>query len=674
MIQATILLLDTPTATVDDIMTVMPAPDFPTGGVICGYRGVKEAFHTGRGKLILRGVIEIEDLEGSDRKRLAITEIPYNVNKSKLIESIAARIQEKTMTGISDLRDESDRSGLRIVIELKRGEIPEVTINQLYKYTDMEVTFGCNMLSLDKGLPRLMNVKQMIACWIEHRIEVIRRRTRFELAQAEARAHILAGYLKALDHLDEIVRLIRASSSKEDAKTSLMHQYGFSERQSTAILDLRLYQLTALERDKITDEYNALLQKIAQYKEVLASEFLVKGIIKEELREVEQRYQKSTRRTAITHAEAEMEMEDLIADEQVVIVISQDDYIKRMPIDTFREQRRGGQGVAGMEIKKDDDAIKAVHVASTHDYLLIFTNLGRCYWLKVWQIPDTGRRSKGKPIINLLEDIPANEKIATILQVDEFHPESSILLATKKGVVKKTSLDEFSNPRRKGIIALTIDEGDELITARHVLAGQEVMLFTGSGMAVRFDETEVRSMGRGARGVRGVQLRDESDSVVGCEIVSGPEAILIVCANGFGKKSQVDEFRKTHRGGVGVRSIITNERNGRVAGALSVTDKDSLLMVSSAGQTVRINLRDVRIMGRNTQGVKLANLKDDLIVAIQKVPSNGEGTNGEGLNGDAATGEASNGEVSAIEATCESAENVMPEEGEALSPDTDLIE
>ena len=647
VVHATILLLDDPLTTVDDIMKVMPAPDFPTGGVICGYRGVKEAFHTGRGKIILRGVIEIEDLqESSDRKRLAITEIPYNVNKSKLIEQIAGLIQDKAMTGISDLRDESDRQGLRIVIELKKGEIPEVTINQLYKFTEMEVTFGCNMLALDKGLPRLMNAKQMIVCWIEHRIEVIRRRTRFELAQAEARAHILAGYLKALDHLDEIVRLIRASSSKEDAKTSLMSQYDFSERQSTAILDLRLYQLTALERDKITDEYNALLQKIAYFKEVLASEAKVKDIIKEELREVEHRYQKMQRKTAITHAETEMEMEDLIADEQVVIVISQDDYIKRMPVDTFREQRRGGQGVVGIELKKEDDAIKAVHVASTHDYLLIFTNLGRCYWLKVWQIPDSGRRSKGRPLINLLEDMPKEEKIATILQVEAFHPESCILMATKKGVVKKTPLDEFSNVRRKGIIALSIDEGDELIAARHVAATQEVMLFTRHGMAVRFDEHEARSMGRMARGVRGVQLRDAEDSVVGCEIVTGPEAILVVCENGFGKKSQVDEFRKTHRGGVGVRSIITNERNGEVAGALSVTENDCLLMVSKAGQTIRINLKDVRIMGRNTQGVKLANLKDDIIVAIQKVASSAEGNGKEidALGADSQSTEMRNGE------------------------------
>lgn len=619
IIKATLLLLDDPLTSVDDIMRVMPGPDFPTGGIICGYRGIKEAFHTGRGKLTVRGVIVTEEMsENSDRQRLVISEIPYNVNKSSLIQQIAECIQSKVITGISDLRDESDRDGLRVVIELKKGEMAEVITNQLYKHSDLEVTFGCNMLALDKGMPRMMNVKQMISAWIEHRMEVIRRRTRFELAQAEARAHVLAGYLIALDHLDEVVRLIRASSSREEAKIGLMETFQLSERQSTAILDLRLYQLTGLERDKINNEYNALLEKIRYYKEILGSEQKVKDLIKEELQEI-QKVHKSERKTQIVAHEAEMDMEDLIPNENVVITISNDDYIKRMSTNLFREQRRGGQGIAGVELKKQDDAIKSVHVASTHDYLLCFTSLGRLYWLKVWQIPDTGRRSKGKPLINLLEDLKPNEKIATFIQVSAFNPDSFLFLATKQGVVKKISLDEFSNPRRKGIIALTIDEGDELIAARHVVTGQEVMLFTQNGMAVRFDESEVRPMGRSARGVRGVTLRGENDRVVGCETVSGAEVILVVCENGFGKKSQVDEFRKSHRGGVGVRSIITSERNGNVVGALAVTDNDALLMVSQTGQTIRIRLGDVRIMGRNTQGVRLANLKDDTLVALQKI-------------------------------------------------------
>lgn len=615
---ATLLLLDDPLATVDDIMKVMPGPDFPTGGIICGYRGIKEAFHTGKGKLTLRGVIATEEIENSDRQRLVITEIPYNVNKATLIQRIAECIQDKIITGISDVRDESDRDGLRVVIELKKGEMAEVITNQLYKHSDLEVTFGCNMLALDKGLPRMMNIKQMIYAWIEHRMEVIRRRTRYELAQAEARAHVLAGYLVALDHLDEVVRLIRQSSSREEAKTGLMQTYQLTERQSNAILDLRLYQLTGLERDKITNEYNALLEKIRYYKEILGSEQKVKDLIKEELADI-QRVHKSERKTQIVAHEAEMDMEDLIPNEHVVITISNDDYIKRMSTNLFREQRRGGQGIAGVELKKQDDAIKSVHIASTHDYLLFFTSLGRLYWLKVWQIPDTGRRSKGKPLINLLEDLQPNEKIATIVQVSEFHPDVCLFLATKQGVVKKIALDEFKNPRRKGVIALSIDEGDELIAARHVVAGQEVMLFTQNGMAVRFDESEVRPMGRQARGVRGVALRGDDDRVVGCETVNGDEIILVVCENGFGKKSEVGEFRKSHRGGVGVRSIITSERNGNVVGALRVTDSDALLMVSQGGQTIRIRLGDVRVMGRNTQGVRLANLKEDVLVAIQKI-------------------------------------------------------
>ncbi|MBS4163151.1 DNA gyrase subunit A [Candidatus Protochlamydia amoebophila] len=620
LIKATLLLLENSTTSIDDIMKVMPGPDFPTGGMICGYRGIKEAFHTGRGKLILRGVIRVEENEDNpDRSRLAIDEIPYNVNKSRLIEHIAELINNKTITGISDLRDESDKDGMRIVIELKRGEVPEVIINQLYKFSDLQITFGCNMLALDKGLPRTMNVKQLISVWIDHRIDVVRRRTQFELNKAEARAHILEGYLKAIDHLDEVVRLIRASSNRDEARIELIKQFEFTERQANAILDLRLYQLTGLERDKINDEYQELLKKIDYLRAVLASEAMVKEIIREELLDI-QKHHKSERQTQIIAAESEVNMEDLIANEPVIITISQDDYIKRMPVNTFREQRRGGQGVTGMQLKREEDVIKGLYVATTHDYLLIFTNLGRCYWLKVWQIPETGRKSKGKPLINLLEDIRPEEKIATIQRVSSFEEEACILMATKRAVVKKSLLNEFSNPRRKGIWALDIDEGDELVAARLVKPGQQVMLFTHQGMAVRFEESNVRPMGRTARGVKGATLRGENDYIVGCEVVNGDESILVVCENGFGKRSQVDDFRQTNRGGVGVRSIITSERNGKVIGALCVTDEDGMVMMSATGQTVRINMNDLRVMGRNTQGVKLANLKEnDYLVAIQKL-------------------------------------------------------
>lgn len=642
LIQATLLIVDNPHVSVDDIMKVMPAPDFPTGGIICGYRGIKEAFHTGRGKLILRGVIRVEDIEDQpERQRLVVDEIPYNVNKSRLIERVAELVTAKQITGISDLRDESDKDGMRIVFELKKNEVPEVVINQLYKFSDLQITFGCNMLALDKGLPRTMNVKQMIVAWVDHRIDVIRRRTRFELNKAEARAHILEGYLKAIDHLDEVVKVIRASSNRDEARVELTKRFQFTDRQAIAVLDLRLYQLTGLERDKITAEYQELLEKIKYYRAVLASEAMVRDIIKEELGEIQKQH-KSERKTQIMAAEGDMNMEDLIANEPAIITISEDDYIKRMPVDTFREQRRGGQGVTGLQLKREEDAIKGLYVASTHDYLCIFTNLGRCYWLKVWQIPEASRKAKGKPLINLLEDIRPEEKIATILRVKSFDEEACILMATRKAVVKKTELANFSNPRRKGIWALDVDEGDEVVAARLVKPNQQVMLFTHHGMAVRFDESKVRPMGRMARGVKGATLRNENDYIVGCEVVNGDESVLVVCENGFGKRSLVDEFRQTNRGGVGVKSIITSERNGNVVGALCVTDHDGMVMMSSTGQTVRISMKDLRIMGRSTQGVKLVNLRDeDTLIAIQKLEGteNGESTQGDDENGSQAPDE-----------------------------------
>ncbi len=621
LIAATLCVVDNPAASIEEIMMVMPAPDFPTGGIICGYRGIKEAYYTGRGKLILRAVLRVEDQEVADRQRIVVDEIPYSVSKAGLIQKIAELVNEKTITGVSDIRDESDKDGMRIVIELKRAEIPDVTINQLYKYTDMQVTFGCNMLALDKGLPRTMNIKQMISAWVEHRIEVIRRRIRFELAKAEARAHILEGYLKALDHLDEVVRIIRESSSKDDARSHLMTRYDLSERQAGSVLDLRLYQLTGLEREKIEGEYQELLIRIAHYRSVLASEALVRGIIKDELQELK-KHHTSDRRTKIIAAEGEFNMEDLIADEKVIITVSEDDYIKRMPVDTFREQRRGGQGVVGMEMKKEADNVKDVYFASTHDYLLIFTSFGRCYWLKVWQIPEGSRRAKGKAIVNLLDGIQANEKIAAILRVRTFDDPAYILLCTRQGVVKKTELKAFDSPRKKGVYAINIDEGDEVIVARLTMEGQQVMLFTKEGMAVRFDQSQVRPVGRVARGVRGATLRNELDVIVSCEVVNGDESLLIVCQNGFGKRSLVEEFRQTNRGGVGVRSIITSDRNGSVVGATSVTDSESVLLMSNTGQTVRISMEDVRVLGRSTQGVKLVNLHEgDVVVAIQKLGS-----------------------------------------------------
>lgn len=619
LIAATLLVVDDSKTTIDQIMEVMPAPDFPTGGVICGYRGIKEAYHTGKGKICLRGLVRTEEQEGSEKQKLVIDEIPYGVNKSKLIERIAELINDKVMTGVSDIRDESDKDGMRIVLELKRNELPDVVTNQLYKYTDMQVTFGCIMLALDKGLPRTMNIKQIIVAWVEHRIEVIRRRTRFELMKAEARAHVLEGYLKALDHLDEVVKLIRASSNRDEAKVQLMERFEMTDKQATAVLDLRLYQLTGLEREKIEEEYRELLEKIQHYRAILASEKLVRDIIKEELVEI-QKGEKPDRKTRIVAAETELQMEDLIQDEPCLIAISSDDYIKRMPIDAFKEQRRGGQGVIGMDMKKENDALKDLYAASTHDNLIIFTSFGRCYWIKVWQITEAGRRSKGKPIIQFLEGIHPEEHLAAVLKVKSFDEQGYILLCTKKGVVKKTDLASFSAPRKKGVYAINIDEGDAVMAARLIKDQQQVMLFTKNGMAVRFDQALVREVGRVARGVRGVSLKGEDDEVVSCVVVGGDEAILVVCEHGYGKRSKVEDFRQTNRGGVGVRSIITSKRNGRVIAATVVADADSVVMMSNQGQTLRMRMKDVRVMGRSTQGVRLVQLKeDDILVAVQRI-------------------------------------------------------
>jgi len=617
---AMLQLIDDPSITIEQIMEIMPAPDFPTGGMICGYRGVKEAYHTGRGKITLRGVIRVEDMPGpGDRQRLVIDEIPYNVNKARLVEKVAMLVNEKTMTGVSDIRDESDKDGMRVVIDLKRGEIPDVTINQLYKFTDLQITFGCNMLALDKGLPRVMNIKQLMSSWVDHRIEVVRARTRYELKKAEARAHLLEGYLKALDHLDEIVKLIRGSDNRDEAKKELISRYDFTERQATAVLELRLYQLTGLERTKIEDEYKDLQEKIAHFRAILASEKMVRDIIKDELQDVLSS-SKSDRKTQIVAAEGEFQMEDLIADEPIVITISTDDYIKRMPATTFREQKRGGTGVIGMDMKKEGDALKDVYAATTHDNLIIFTSFGRCYWLKAWQIPETGRRSKGKPLVTLLEGIQPEEQIAAVLRVKDFEDEASILLTTKKGIIKKTLLNAFSSPRRKGVYAINIDDGDAVMDAHLVHEGEQIMLFTRGGMAVRFDESIVRPIGRVARGVRGVKLKDSDDMVVSSAVVSGNETLLIVSENGYGKRSSVEQFRQTNRGGVGVRSIIVNKRNGAVVGALAVGDEDSVIMMSQSGQTVRMRMNDIRVMGRSTQGVRVVNLRlDDHLVGLQKI-------------------------------------------------------
>ncbi|QEM73857.1 DNA topoisomerase (ATP-hydrolyzing) subunit A [Chlamydia abortus] len=628
LIEATLLVLSKPDVSIEEILEVMPGPDFPTGGLICGSEGIRSTYYTGRGKIKVRARLHVEENADKHRENIILTEMPYNVNKSRLIEQIADLVNDKTLSGISDVRDESDKDGIRVVLELKKGESSEVVINRLYKFTDIQVTFGANMLALDKNLPRTMNIHRMISAWVRHRTEVIRRRTRYELNKAEARAHILEGFLKALSCLDDVVHTIRNSESKEHAKHQLIEKFGFTEHQSIAILELRLYQLTGLEAEKIQKEYDELVNKIAYYKRVLADEGLVKDIIRNELQEL-QKLHKTPRRTTIEFdADDIRDIEDIITNEPVIITISGDDYVKRMPIKVFREQKRGGHGVSGFDMKKGSDFLKAVYSASTKDYLLIFTNFGQCYWLKVWQLPEGERRAKGKPIINFLEGIRPGEQLAAVLNIKNFENAGFLFLATKHGVVKKVALDAFSNPRKKGIRALEIDDGDELIAAVHITSEEEkVMLFTRLGMAVRFPHDKVRPMGRTARGVRGVSLKNEKDRVVACQIVRDDQSVLVVCDNGFGKRSQVEDFRETNRGGVGVRSILINERNGDVLGAISVTDHDSILLMSAQGQAIRINMQDVRVMGRSTQGVRLVHVKEgDILVAMEKLSLNEDET------------------------------------------------
>lgn len=661
LIDATKLVLASRNVSIEDILHVMPGPDFPTGGVIFGKAGIRSAYATGRGKVFIRAKWHLEESKGGhDKDKVVITEVPYNVNKARLIEHIADLINEKTVQSVADIRDESDKDGLRIVLELKRGESSEIVMNQLYKFTDMQVTFGCNMLALDKGLPRLMNIRQVIGAWIDHRMEVVRRRTRFELRKAENRAHILEGYLIALDHLDEVIRLIRSAPDRDTAKNELMSRYKMSEKQASAVLELRLYQLTGMERDKVTDEHKQLLILIADLKAILASDERIRDIIRTELDEIRQVH-KEGRRSEIIDGDINMETEDLIPNEKVIITLSRDDYLKRMPIDTFREQRRGGMGVTGLAMRRDDDGLKNLYVASMHDYLMLFTNFGRVYWLKVWQIPDTGRKSKGKPIVQFLEDIREGEKVATILKVSSYDEPGAIMLCSKRGIVKKTELSAFSNPRRKGVQAIVIDEGDEIMAARIVRPASKVMLFTREGMAVRFEEEEARSMGRVARGVRGIKLKNESDSVVACEVVSDTDTIVIVCENGFGKRTEVADFRETRRGSMGVRSIITSDRNGMVMGALRVEEADSLLMMSASSLAIRIPINQLRVMGRSTQGVKLANLKaSDRIVAISRVEAadiTSEEESEESGSGAASTSEASSEQTQEAARVEESSDN-----------------
>ncbi len=601
------------------LLKTVPGPDFPTGGFIVGRNGIFQAYTTGRGAITVRAKATTEESKKGDKLSIIVTEIPYQVNKKRLLENIADLVREKTIEGISDLRDESDRDGMRIVIELKRGEVPEVILNNLYKHTQMQTTFGIIMLAIVAGRPKVLPLVDIIDHFIEFRREVVRRRTEFELRKAEARAHILEGLKIALDHIDDVIKLIRGSKSPAEAREGLMTQFGLSQLQSQAILDMQLQRLTGLERQKIVDELTELLKVIERLRAVLSSEALLMQIVLDELRAIRSEYA-DERRTVIVDAEGEFRIEDLIADEDMAITVTNTGYIKRTAISTYRMQRRGGKGRIGMRTR-EEDFVSHLFVASTHAYIMIFSDLGRAYWLKVHEIPDVGPGGKGKAIANLVA-MEEGEKIAALLAVRNWPDEDGrqfVVMGTRKGVIKKTDLTAFSNPRAGGIIAMGVEDGDSVIAVELSAGREQLFLGTRDGMAIRFEESDVRSMGRTAYGVRGITLR-EGDEVVAMEIVSAGGTLLTVAQNGYGKRTGLEEYRLQSRGGVGIINIQSSDRNGKVVGIAFVHDDDEVMIISQQGMILRMVARDARSIGRATQGVRLIEMEEgDEVVAIAKL-------------------------------------------------------
>ncbi|HSF69682.1 MAG TPA: DNA gyrase subunit A [Nitrospira sp.] len=625
VIDGLLLLLEDADVTVAQLMKKIPGPDFPTAGFIYGMSGIKEAYETGRGLLTLRAKVVVESDERTERERLIVTEIPYQVNKAKLIEKIAELIQEDRIKGISDLRDESsDREGVRVVIDLKRNEIPLVVLNNLYKHTQLETTFGVIMLALVNNRPEVLNLKQILHHFIEHRREVVVRRTTYELRKAEERAHILEGLKIALDNLDAVITLIRRSQSPDEARTGLMRQFALTEIQANAILDMRLQRLTQLERAKLVEEYQEVLKQIEYLKSVLASEALVRSIIKDELTQLREAY-RDDRRTQIVKEEAEISLEDLIAEEEVVVTISHAGYIKRNAASLYRAQRRGGKGKIGMGIK-DEDFVETLFTASTHDTLLFFTDAGKVFWLKVHEIPEASRAAKGKALVNLLA-LAGNEKVTATLAVKEYSEDRFVIMATKNGLIKKTELSAYSNPRQGGIIALGLEDGDKLIGVQVTDGQREILLGTRQGITIRFAESDVRPMGRTAYGVKGITL-EEGNEVIGMETITpdSTTAILTVTEGGYGKRTPVGEYRVQGRGGKGIISVKTTERNGLAVGFLQVRDSDEIMLMAAQGKVLRCKVGDIREIGRNTQGVRILDLEgdEDRVVAVARLADSGE--------------------------------------------------
>jgi DNA gyrase subunit A len=613
--QAVERVIDNPAISLRELIEVVPGPDFPTAGFICGKKGIREAYESGRGIIKMRARAFVEKV-GHNRERIVISEIPYQVNKGKLLEKLGEQVREKKIEGISEIRDESDRDGMRIVIEVKRDGVALVILNRLYKFTQLETSFGIIFLAIVNGRPQVLSLKDIIEHFIRYRREIVVRRTIYDLKKAEARAHILEGLKKALEFLDDVIELIRSSSDAKEAKTRLMSDYGFSEIQAQAILDMRLQRLTGLEREKINAEYQDLIKDIARFKEILGNPGLVLQIIKDEIREVKELYG-DERRTEILEDVDDIDMEDLIAEEDMVVTISHNGYIKRNPISLYRAQRRGGKGMTGAR-PEGEDFVEHLFVASSHDYFLFFTNKGRVYWKKVHEIPEAGRMSRGKAIVNLL-DLKKEERVATILPVRDYEEGKYVVMATREGLVKKTELTAYSHPRSIGTMGVKIREGDELIAVRVSSGDQDIFLTTREGKSIRFSESEVRSMGRVAAGIIGIRMAP-GNAVVGMEAIGDGATILTVTENGYGKRTRTDEYPRQAKGGKGVLTIKTSERNGLVVYSYQVNDQDQLMIITEHGKIIRLRAGDISVIGRNTQGVKLIDLAEgEKVVGVAKV-------------------------------------------------------
>lgn len=622
VVDGIIAYIDNNEITISELMEFVKAPDFPTGGTIYGYQGIKSALETGRGRIVIRGNATFET-SPSGKDQIVVTEIPYMVNKASMIEKTAQLINEKKIEGISDMRDESDRDGLRVVYDLKRDAIPSIVLNNLYKYTQLQSSFGVNNVALVNGRPLTLNLKEQIKYFVDHRHEVVVRRTEYELKEAEKRAHILEGYLIALDNLDEVITIIRNSRDPEVAKVGLMETFKLSEIQSKAILDLRLHRLTSMERDKIVKEYEEVMKLITHLKEILANKEMRMGIIKDELKEMKDKYG-DVRRTQIVHADDDIDIEDIIADEQMVITISHSGYMKRTPLTEYKTQSRGGVGSRGA-VSKVDDFTEHLFIATMHNYLLIFTELGKVFWLKVYSIPEGTKTSKGRPIQNLI-NIEKDDKVRAVINVktlvnDDYINNNYVIMVTEKGTIKKTTLEAYSRPRTNGINAITINDGDRLLDVRLTGGSNELVIALRSGRAIRFNESNVRPMGRTAAGVRGVTLAGEDDRVVGIVCLScSDNDLLVVSQKGYGKRSEIDDYRVTNRGGKGVKTINVTEKTGYLVAILDVSDKDDLMIINKSGITIRTPVAALRVMGRATQGVRLIKLNEgDQISSVAKI-------------------------------------------------------